>query len=45
MACCVLVAALVGAAFRKIPTRRQPKSPVQVARWSPPTMSTSETAS
>jgi hypothetical protein len=46
MACCVLVAALVGAAFRKIPGRRRgQESPVNVARWSPPTPGTSETAS
>ncbi len=45
MACCVLVAALVGAAFRRIPRRRGQEAPVKVARWSPPAAGTSETAS
>jgi hypothetical protein len=36
MACCTLVAALFGTAFRKISRRDRRESPVAVARWSPP---------
>jgi len=36
MACCALVAALFGAAFRKVSRRGTRESPVATARWSPP---------
>jgi hypothetical protein len=42
MACCVLAAALFGAAFRKISRRGGRESPVAAARWSPPQFSTKE---
>jgi hypothetical protein len=36
MACCVLVAALFGAAFRKFAGRGGRERPVKVAHWTPP---------